>query len=909
MTTTDVEPDLADAGEVEARPGAPTGLPAGTTTLFVLLIASVLATTSTVFFTLNYAVSIRWPAEVWMALGIGLVFGLAGVHYWLHPWWIERRGGLREMTLKNSRQLVEELHELCALAGVRPPRFMLAPYGTKSSEGLAFGRARERAVKLDMRLVASRVHNPEGFRAVVLHELAHLRNRDVDLTYFTVAIWRSFVAVSVPLMVWLSVRSAWTQTSAGWPTVALVAASLVVLTLLVYLTRNALLRSRELHADARVAEWDDAGAGSALRSVLEQEAMSAPPDDPVHRLRDDHPHPARRLEALANPESLSRPSLWELFAVGVVAAILLSNGFVFFTQVLEQYRNLGMFVLIVPVVTGTTGALVLAAVRTAVLSGGRPSARLLALPLALVCGYLVGEATSLVNTASGKWVMFGRWDRDLPEATTVVTAAGSLVVGAVLVTVWAKSAASTLVVRGRVHRATVYGLTAAAAAATMPWLLIWWLLRSDVTGSVNAALNRDERVPAPIPDALPDGYAAVVAWVHRVVSWPADSLFLMASRYVPGVLVGVVLLWSVPLLLARRKPVNPHAAEVRCDIRRTLLLAAVGSASCVAVFVTHVLVIKSAYNPLEHRDELETWARSTLAVLNAGAVLIQVLTAVGVVVSTRRLRPVLALMAVTIVAATAAVVHWVGVQPGNCFAMVEIMVEGCWRTTSAESVASSWHYSVEFGIATAAPAAALAAGVLALVRSPRPVPPDVLPGGGGGSTRWWPGAVGASASVALLAAAAFAGADRWEIFSRESSGDRCLVGTWTEVSSTHDLVLEDIVIRMERSGTVRSFHPDGTGALDFGDGVVETGTYNDHSLTDAYSGKIEYRYEVDDGAVHLDITAVDITRRREVDGTLIGEKSLNSFTDTTAEDSFTCSADRLVLEGETTSEYTRLNGS
>ncbi|MGM1064086.1 hypothetical protein [Saccharothrix sp. Mg75] len=53
---------------------------------------------------------------------------------------------------------------------------------------------------------------------------------------------------------------------------------------------------------------------------------------------------------------------------------------------------------------------------------------------------------------------------------------------------------------------------------------------------------------------------------------------------------------------------------------------------------------------------------------------------------------------------------------------------------------------------------------------------------------------------------------------------------------------------------------------------------------------------------------MDIPRRREVDGTLISEKTLNSFTKTTAEDSFTCSADRLVLEGETTSEYTRLNG-
>ena len=33
-----------------------------------------------------------------------------------------------------------------------------------------------------------------AFRAVLLHELAHLRNGDVDKTYLTLAIWRAFVA-------------------------------------------------------------------------------------------------------------------------------------------------------------------------------------------------------------------------------------------------------------------------------------------------------------------------------------------------------------------------------------------------------------------------------------------------------------------------------------------------------------------------------------------------------------------------------------------------------------------------------------------------------------------------------------------------------------------------------------------
>lgn len=44
--------------------------------------------------------------------------------------------------------------------------------------------------------------DPSAFRAVMLHELAHLRNRDVDKTYFTIGIWRAFVVVAlIPFLI------------------------------------------------------------------------------------------------------------------------------------------------------------------------------------------------------------------------------------------------------------------------------------------------------------------------------------------------------------------------------------------------------------------------------------------------------------------------------------------------------------------------------------------------------------------------------------------------------------------------------------------------------------------------------------------------------------------------------------
>ena len=42
--------------------------------------------------------------------------------------------------------------------------------------------------------------NIDGFKAILLHELAHVVNKDVDKTYMAAATWRSlFLTLSIPL--------------------------------------------------------------------------------------------------------------------------------------------------------------------------------------------------------------------------------------------------------------------------------------------------------------------------------------------------------------------------------------------------------------------------------------------------------------------------------------------------------------------------------------------------------------------------------------------------------------------------------------------------------------------------------------------------------------------------------------
>lgn len=80
----------------------------------------------------------------------------------------------------------------------------------------------------------------------MLHELSHLRNKDVDKTYFSVAAGCAFViAALIPFAFSLLNNSGAEVFNASWRVIALV--------LLVYLTLAAVVRSREFYADVRAS--------------------------------------------------------------------------------------------------------------------------------------------------------------------------------------------------------------------------------------------------------------------------------------------------------------------------------------------------------------------------------------------------------------------------------------------------------------------------------------------------------------------------------------------------------------------------------------------------------------------------------------------------------------------------------
>ncbi len=156
------------------------------------------------------------------------------------------------------------------------------------------------------------------FRAIVLHELAHLRNADVNKTYFALATWWAFVIVAlVPFAVISAVGFAQN------PDVLLTidkAWRVLVMTVLLFLILAATLRVREFYADVRAAIWENSAV--PLLRVLN---LSEMPKSRLHRVTHVHPDPREGDRTLNEPDRLFHMGLWEALGFGIAIGIAAPN--------------------------------------------------------------------------------------------------------------------------------------------------------------------------------------------------------------------------------------------------------------------------------------------------------------------------------------------------------------------------------------------------------------------------------------------------------------------------------------------------------------------------------------------------------------------------------------------------------
>ncbi|ACU38585.1 M48 family metalloprotease [Actinosynnema mirum] len=258
------------------------------------------------------ALSGAWAWVTWWMAGFLLLALLLRAG---DPRWRIRRQDLRAPEWDESAAPVVALTDLVdRIVPGRRPVVLLSGRANRTSGGQAFGTRRAPFLRLDSGLVAGYRRNPELFRSVVVHELAHVRSGDIGLNGAAVAIWRAFVVVlGLLLVVRYGVPELFGITrgaDTGVGTAALWAVKAALLVLLVRLARNSVLRAREHEADLFTAEW----TGEATYLV------SGDVVDPRWRWG-SHPTARHRLAVLADHRRLAPPTFGSGLVVGLSAQL------------------------------------------------------------------------------------------------------------------------------------------------------------------------------------------------------------------------------------------------------------------------------------------------------------------------------------------------------------------------------------------------------------------------------------------------------------------------------------------------------------------------------------------------------------------------------------------------------------
>ncbi|NEO70608.1 M48 family metalloprotease [Moorena sp. SIO3H5] len=297
----------------------PFEFPGNTEFRFILLIVAV--TGASLFIYADFYNSVIWNKTSEFSPGICalcmlggsiLTLSVAVVIYWWLPDWKIKKERMRSLKDRDTPDLVGYLHELSREAGlIRLPSFFWGVLD-QTKEGYAFGRWGRLCVYLPNGLVNSFEENLPEFRAILFHELAHIYNGDVHRTYLSFTVWWAFLITALPTFVITLLRSSWER-------ILGMSGRVLVLFLLIYLMRNAVLRVREFYADLRASIWDQ--QSSALRLALESAERSSEKRGFWQRIWLTHPDLGDRRRILDNPTPLLQMGFWDAFTTGMATMI------------------------------------------------------------------------------------------------------------------------------------------------------------------------------------------------------------------------------------------------------------------------------------------------------------------------------------------------------------------------------------------------------------------------------------------------------------------------------------------------------------------------------------------------------------------------------------------------------------
>ena len=229
----------------------------------------------------------------------------------------------------------------------------------------AFGLPARPELEVSPGTVVLGATDPARCDAIVGHELAHLRNRDILIGGFAAASFAAFVLVAAaPFVVGVALSDI------GGAIVATGLARLALLAIIVAVVQRGVLRAREHEADVRAASAGIDVGPAFTTAPMAREGWARRAIKPLA----SHPSSARRLHVLQQPELLLRSSPLQAAAAGFLAFLpiptlsRLVSGYLSGSSATNEGLLWAAAVLAVPL----GGWLAISAVRHAVTSDGSP---------------------------------------------------------------------------------------------------------------------------------------------------------------------------------------------------------------------------------------------------------------------------------------------------------------------------------------------------------------------------------------------------------------------------------------------------------------------------------------------------------------------------------------------------------
>ncbi|TCO55659.1 M56 family metallopeptidase [Actinocrispum wychmicini] len=642
-----------------------------------------------------------WVLTVWLILLCAITSGL----FWMLPVWKSRRGRVVPLEdIDDDGRLRRLLTDLAATAGLtRLPRVVVDP-SSSSTGAVVFGRNRRPTVRLPGGLVAVRRTAPDHFRTVLLHEFAHIRNRDVTITYLTIALWRVFLAVSLlPFVGWSVTRFVTESQSTVWVSeVPILTRGLlltVVMVLLVYLARSDVLRSREIYADLAASRWGAAPLGSAVTKPDTSSGTVRRVLGSFAELWSIHPRWDLRCETLTDPAVLFGVRALPMFLTGATAAVINTNVWYLLAQyvLLSGWMEQAAAIATASLVAGVIGIALWRAVVYAVLTSRR-------VPSGVRAGLWLGAGMVAGGVVTGQGTS-NQWLPAEPEVFVLV------VLTATAFTWWIAQCALLWggVWKGRKIRPVML-LCLGIACLALSWWFFWWQTQGVALaagwahiGLSTSDINRARDLMASSfygRDLGHSGSLPVIDAVYAVVLVVLRQMFVA-----PLGPVAIAGLWIVPLLAwAIRAPNGNHPvivgdfsgphrwaraaipyvgadamlrATALPPLRRVLVPGLLGGVLCWAAQVgvqahMHAL-LRSTISPVDFAMIFLAWILAVLVIAAAVAAVVA-----SALVSRYRL------LAALIAAETATLVGFVGVfglwSFDGCLQSLTVYEQSCmWR--------------------------------------------------------------------------------------------------------------------------------------------------------------------------------------------------------------------------------------